>query len=481
MHTPHSHLFLAALAAAALPAALPAQFAPLIPRSATLDLLVVDSSFDGVWRISDFNQNGSFNDPGEINVFYDDTIGSIALTNPTAIVVGLNGVAYVCDSTVDIVLMLEDVDGNGSALGGGEHKVFFDGVNNASGVAMASAQGITADLLGNVFVAVSNTSSVGVDMILKLTDLNADGDANDIGEAVIYCQIPNQLALGDSIPTEVVVAPDGKLYYAEVGATGVNIKGVYRCDDLNTDGDANDPGEVSLFWAPSSGGNPFYWGLAVAPDGTFYITDHGNEQVWRARDANNDGVIQASEEGVFYQTAASTFWDVVLREDGTVFLCEDQTPNRLTALRDLNADGDALDAGESFEAYDETVSATALTPRGASFMAAPRLSIQPATVRLGAATTLSTFTPRGGDSVGLTVSIGLAANPLPLPPVGEIELDTSLLISFLAANANSNGRLDVPLTIPNDPALVGILAFQAFAGDLYRPYLSNAVVLTITP
>ena len=475
-----SILRIAAITAVLVPSAA-AQFPQFQPLRRTLDILQVDSSYDGVWRKADLNQDGDLNDANEITPYYDDVRGSIQLTNPSCISIGPLGVAYVGDSTEDVIVALRDLDGNGDCFGAGEHTVFFTSVVNASNITMASVQGLTVDALGNVFCAVSNAGTTGDDVILRLFDANGDGDADDAGEATVFCLIPNsQGMVGDSIPTEVIVGPDGALYYADVGATGVVTKGVWRLSDNNFDGDANDPGEVTLFWTPPAPGNAFYWGLAVDQNGFFYITDHGNETVWRGRDANGDGQIAASEENLYYQTSASTFWDVIVRDDGTVILCEDQTPDRLTALTDVNGDGDALDAGEAREISDETLPQVDTRPRGATFLEAPSLSVQPRSVMLGQQTNVLVLASKPGDLIGLAVSDGLAANPIPVPPIGYFELSPGLAALILSGTANSSSAFNVAIPIPNDASLSGVtFAFQAISGDSFRNYLTNGDTVSI--
>ncbi len=468
------------LALAALAAALPAQSIPqLTPFPRVMDLLIVDSTFDGVWRMMDLNQDGDYDDAQEISVYYDDVAGSIALTNPTCIAVGGDGTAYIADSTVDIVVALRDLNGDGDALDPGEHTIFFDG-SNQSGILMPSAQGLCVDAIGNVYIANSNTSTVGVDAIIRLSDLDGDGDANDFGEAIYYCQVPNSSAVvGDSIPTTVAVGPDGRIYYTDVGATGAVVKGVYRLTDLNGDGDADDPGEHVLFWAPTAVGNAFYWGLAIARDGTIYVTDHGNEQVWRGKDLNNDGTIFGAEENLYYQTGGSTWWDVILNPDGRIVLCEDQTPDRLTMLEDLDGNGDVLGAGESYEAYTSGVGSQNVRPRGGAFLRAPTLSIQPTLVSVGQPVTFQVIASRPGDLVGVLLSDILIPAPFSYAPFGFFEVNPQNLTPLFAAVAGPQSVLTTTFPIPNDPGLVGTYAFQALGANSARLYLSNGVGLTI--
>jgi hypothetical protein len=472
------------VAAALLTTATIAQVPPLLPFQRHLDLLVVDSSFDGIWRLADLDQDGDYNDPGEQLVFYSD-VGSIALTNPSSITCADDGTVYIADSTVDIILALRDQNGDGDANDPGEFRVCCNSVANGSGILMASVQGLTVDGLGRLWVANANagTTPLGSDGLYQLSDLNGDGDFDDAGEIVAYCTIPNGGgAVGNSIPTKVWIGPDANVYYAEVGSTGAVTKGVWKLTDLNTDGDCNDPGEVNLLWTPPASASPFYWSLAIDPVGNVYTTDHStNEQVWRGNDLNQNGTIEPSEQTLFYQTSASTWWDVLLRDDGAVLLVEAQTPDRITVLRDLNADGDALDAGEASQGYDASVAAQAISLRGAALLRAPRLTSNPPIVQIGNNTSFVTEANKPGDLVVVALSVGPAPLTIALPPWGTVEIDVSAFVILGFGLAGPNGSYVQPFAVPNSPTAIGAWALQSLAGDNFRLFLSNSASLQITP
>lgn len=471
--------YAAAGAALVLAATAAAQTVPILPYPRTYDLVVVDSTSDCVWRLTDFNQDGDYNDPGEVLLFYSDQTPGIALTNPACIVAGPDGTVYVADTTEDVVLALRDQNGDGDANDVGEYHVFFHSVANASGITMASAQGITIDLFGRVFLAVANAGTVGQDMILKLEDLNGDGDADDAGEASVYCLIPTGAgSVGNSIPTKIVAAIDGNLYYTDVASTVATTKGVYRLADLDHNGDCNGPGEVSLFWAPPFTASPFYWSLAVDWNLNFYVTDHStNRTVWRGRDDDSSGSISAAESTVFFTETAATWWDVVLRDDGTVLLVNASTPDRLTACRDLNNDGDALDAGESSLAYAAGTSPTAISVRGAAFLRAPVFDpILP--VSGGQTASLVLHAVKPGDLCVSVFSSGLGP-AVPLPPWGNAEIDLSAFVIYGVGIADADAVFAHTLAIPASPSVVGNYAFQGWCGDSYRLFLSNAVPLVV--
>src|SRR5690606_33180033 len=229
----------------------------------------------------------------------------------------------------------------GDANDVGEAARWFDGRagGNAGGILMPSPNGIIRDAAsGAWFVASAGASSD--DQVLRLVDLNADGDANDVSEATVFWSYPASPS-GDSVPQAVEIGLDGNVYLMDAPSSGPNGKGAYRLVDLNADGDALDVGEVTPFFIPPFVNNPFYWCLELGPDGWFYTADTGNEVLWRFRDLNADGDAQDLGESSAFWTvgAASTLWDVTVAVDGSIYLTEGQTTQRLWRLRDNDANG----------------------------------------------------------------------------------------------------------------------------------------------
>lgn len=473
----------AAFAALLLPAAAAAQILPsALPYPRTQDLFVADSSNDACWRLADLNQDGDYNDPGEQTSYYADTVGAFAWSNPAGIGCAADGTVYVADTTTDVVYALRDQNGDGDANDPGEATVFLDNTN-AGGFVMQTVNGITFDVLGRMYLANSNTSTPAApDRIARVQDLNGDGDANDPGEVFDFYTVPNSVTpVGVSIPTKAVIGPDLAVYYTENGTASLYPKGVYRLSDGNQDGDCNDAGEAAMFWTPPVATSPFYWGLAIDQQGWMYVTDHSaNEKVWRAKDLNGNAVIESNEQTLYYQTGGSTWWEVAVRDDGAVFLCDSQTPDRVTRLVDLNNDGDALDPGESVQAYDSTAAPVALGVRGLAFQRAPLLAAQPPSAPIGTTTNLVTQTAAPGDLVLLVMSVGLGPN-FALPPYGTVEIDVSAFASVGLGFADPQGSFGLPVSIPNSPAVIGAYAFQSLAGNQFRLFLANAAVLTVTP
>ena len=481
MHLNSAPFILLSLLAA--PCALPAQVFPSTPFERTLDLLVTDRSFYGVWRLVDWNQDGDYNDANEAIAYYDESIGTIAMSTPTGLAVDSVGTVYVGDLGTDVITAMRDANGDGDAHDAGEHRVFFD-PSNASGIAIRSPNEILVDVLDRVFVANSNNSQGGIDAIYVLEDLNGDGDAQDAGEAREYCAIPNAAgSTGHSNVFDMAIDQFGNLYYVDNGINGPIQKGVYRLTDANFDGDCNDAGEIALYWVPpSASSTPFFASLAIDQTGAMYTGDYaGDDIVWRAFDANGNGVIDPGEDSVFYQPANGLWWDINVREDGAIVLAEDQAPDRITVLIDGNGDNDALDAGEVLTAYDDTLSPnTAVRPRALAYIRAPQLFVLPTSVQVGGATNFVVRTEKPFDLGAVFLSIGLAP-AFSLPPFGSVEIDATEFVAIGFGLSDANAQFTLPFGIPNLPTAAGTYGIQAWCGDDFRLFLSNASLLTVTP
>ena len=200
-----------------------------------------------VIRLVDANNDGDANDDGESLVFYDDTALSPPnlITDPESIAVTPRGVVYVGDSTLSAVFRLEDLNGDGDALDAGEATVFYEGNQP---VELFDIDSLQLDASEGLYAVDEDTGST-----LYLRDENADGDALDSGEA--------QLFLDGEAPGAIVSDPndalflDGRLLFVDG-----SLDAIVSAEDLNGDGVAEGPGEVTLIF--DDGGN-----LLSAPSG----------------------------------------------------------------------------------------------------------------------------------------------------------------------------------------------------------------------
>ena len=337
----------------------------LAPLAAALDITyVADTTDDRIYRLRDTNLDGDYDDAGEVGTFYASALGGLPMTSPNGLVVRPDGGVLVCDSNVDQVLLLRDLNLDGDALDVGEAQVFFDGTvgGNASGIQMVSANGVALDASGRVWVASNNQilgSVVGDDMILVLEDLNADGDANDSGEArVFHAPALGSGSVGDSIPTAVKIGLDGAVYYAENGVTGVVAKAIWRLADLNNSGAIDAPGEAQAFFAlPPQPSNIFLWDVEQGADGAWYVSDRGNEILWRGLDANSNGSISGAEAVAWFTgSSPSDLWTVRFASDGSILGCEAAGADRIRRFADADSNG-VVDTLEVADVYNDTVAA----------------------------------------------------------------------------------------------------------------------------
>jgi len=337
---------------------------------------VTDTTADSVVKCMDLDADGTYNGAGETTTYYDDTIGSIALSNNTGITMDDTGVIYVCDSSADVIMACIDTDGDGECNDAGEHWVFFDGNpgGNASGVEMSSPGNVYWAADGKRWCASSDTGGGGYDYIFYVQDLSnpPDGDANDTGEAVVYYHVPNNGSVGDTIPYGIMQGLDGAMYYLETGSTGMYSKGIYRLVDSNLNG-IIDPGtaEASLFYSPPAMANtPFFWQFTIADDGYFYMADTGNELVWKFRDETvpPDDFVTPGTEDVQYWTstlAASNIWAVGVPADNSLYCNESQSPDRILRMVDADSNGTIDELTEVAVIWDEALSPLDIeNPRG---------------------------------------------------------------------------------------------------------------------
>jgi len=425
--------------------------APSLALQGARDLFVCDTDGDKIWACSDGDGDGDFDGANEVTPFYDELLGPFPLSVNAGLLRAPDGALFVTDSTEDFVLRLVDLDGNGDAHGANEATLWFDGRvgGNAAGILLVSARGMWRDPDGVLWVASANTGAGGNDAIVRLEDLNGDGDANDLLEAREYFVVAPGAAIGASIPTAVLRGRDGALYYAENGTGASPARGVYRLEDLDNSGTIDQPNEVTPFFlAPPQSGTAFHWDLSRDDTGALYLTDTGNDLIWRIDDTNTNGVIDAGEETLFWTSpGASNVWDLDVAPDGALYLVEDQTPDRLLRLFDTDGNGVIDPLNEVSVLYDDTLAAVDLgSPRAIAVVkGAPRIGVSycgpaaPNTTGQGASLTAT------GSTHAAANDVVLAAQDLPANQFGFFL--TSLTTGFVANPGGSQGDLCLGGTI----------------------------------
>ncbi|MFO0973859.1 MAG: dockerin type I domain-containing protein [Phycisphaerae bacterium] len=203
------------------------------------------SGNDGIYRLIDVNADGDAQDAGEITDYV--TVGAFGPGNgpysPQEMFIDCAGVGYVRNSSAGLhgVYRFEDLNHNSRADDPGEFTVYFD-ATNASGVTVAAGFPLEPDRARPGSMYVHQIVPVGIDQVFRLTDTNADHDAQDAGEAVLVWQDTG----GSFTGIDLLSMRSGDLLVTD--NTGLT---VLRLHDGNSDGDFLDAGEAIPFFANS--------------------------------------------------------------------------------------------------------------------------------------------------------------------------------------------------------------------------------------
>ncbi|WMS40912.1 Ig-like domain-containing protein [Acuticoccus sp. MNP-M23] len=267
------------------------------------------------------------------------------------------------DSSVpgsDKLYLLVDNNGDGDAADDGERVVFYD-QSNAEGLGNGNP---TGNILN---IAQASDLSVyfgdgDTDAVYRLIDNNNDGDANDAGESTEWFSEANNAA-GFTLPTPngIEEGADGAIYIVNAGVSSRPSDGIYRTEDLNGDGDANDAGEATLWLdltelVPTS--SPY--DLSFIGDRGYLIDPSGSAEdaIYTFRDEDGSGAIEADEFSVFAtktQTGAPIDFTAAADGDSMVvweWLDRDEGVNSVVRLEDLDGSGAIDQPDETVEIWN---------------------------------------------------------------------------------------------------------------------------------
>ena len=257
------------------------------------------------------------------------------------------------DQRKDQLVLLQDINGDGTSASPGETNVFFD-AGNASGLE-APTQSITG-----VFQAGDGMVYFGdaeTDNVVKLYDLNGDRDAQDPREASLWFGEANAEALPVKAPNGIHQDAGGAIYISYAG-----LGSVYRTADLNGDGDAMDAGEATVwfdFHSVGLNGIPFSFNFHGDTAFISNLTDPTVGSLLRIKDADQDGTITQGEVDPFVSTWPDTSSDaniVAVTADQSSLICLTWYPARgnelkLHRLQDLDGSGKVDASGEITEIW----------------------------------------------------------------------------------------------------------------------------------
>ncbi len=152
---------------------------------------------------------------------------------------------FVFDQTTDTLLRMVDGNDDGDALDPGETTVFYSDAPGAM-LGLDNSQGLFAVSQWEMRA----TDNFAPDNILSILDVNQDGDGLDVEDEVVVWH-DGALPGGFTLTNPVCLSPGpGPASYMIDNNTldQDNPEAVYRLEDLNDDGDVNDPGEVTLYF-----------------------------------------------------------------------------------------------------------------------------------------------------------------------------------------------------------------------------------------
>lgn len=278
--------------------------------------LVSDGNLGNIWRIEDINGDGDALDVGERTLWATgggafggmQTVGSaVYAVQPDA----LSGNGQ--------IVRFMDLNGDGDALDAGERTTWAEGFGQPVDIAR--------DPTGSFYVTDAATNAVW-----RLVDANNDGDALDVGERALFA---------DAIDLPLMLLPRGD----DMLVSAYNSGEVILLTDIDGDGDALDAAERSTIL--SAVGGPT--GLHSDGSGGLFVSSINGDTVYQAIDHNADGdyfdvaEVLSYADGVF--GAIDGPWNMTDYAAGGI-LVADYVGGRVSLVRDMNGDGDALDIGE---------------------------------------------------------------------------------------------------------------------------------------
>jgi len=299
-----------------------------------------------IYRWIDLDGDGDYNEANERSEFLADPSAffkpMVALDGRTLIMVFNSPSA-----NTGQVRWLQDANGDGDAQDPGESRLVFSGTL-PGGTLIARMQSLALARDGSLYVSDQVVGGVG-QTIYRLTDANGDGDTDDLDEVVVVTTVPSAIHAD-------TLALDGNDELWFVGSAGSPDDGadLYRVR-------SGVPALVIERAALSAarGLLPVPFKLDVLGDGS--IAFSGREVADLSRkaslaalvDSNHDREIATNEVTTIWNFESGefdcTFQDLKILEDGSILVL---SYKRLIRLVDGNGDGDFLDLGETYVAFD---------------------------------------------------------------------------------------------------------------------------------
>lgn len=270
-----------------------------------------------VLKLVDLNGDADAMDIGEVIVFAD------ALPEDITAIGDATGTLYVVDAGGSAILAIRDMNGDGDAMDLGEVSTFADlspWMNDNAPI------GLAIDHAGSLY-----TLDIAGGLLLKLTDINNDGDTFDSSEIrSVANNLGNGLTISCRDDRSILIAMSDY-------ATPVRL-----LDDHNGDGDFLDFAENMSYAASFAPG----FAIAATDAATALLARNSNPRILKLTDSNGDNDVMDIGEVMPYAELAVTLTAMAHRSSTDAYIAAGSTAGTVYCLHDLNGDGDALDAGE---------------------------------------------------------------------------------------------------------------------------------------
>lgn len=388
-----------------------------VPRAGG-GLLIVEQTNDQVLLADDLNGDGDFDDADEVRVLADIPGSTLQEVTSTP-----RGEVFVGENVTDAVLRLVDLNGDGDCADPGEVAVFVDNTQVGLGtITINTPASLAIDADGSLLLG-NNATTGFVDFIVRVRDLNGDGDALDAGEVTMLDATDYTGALYG-----LAVDPYGVIWHVVSGGSG---GGLLRLVDANGNGRTDDAGEHTVLGMGTGlfdvtftrGFAPITWALSATtnPRGVRYSTG-GNPSTFATSPAvGNGATISRMADGSWLHSSIGS--------------------DQLFRLRDLNGDGDVDDAGEVTMVF-ANASGVLANPYFASAGAAPLTPRLHAPVAAGQTTVAGVTAPFA--TVSVSVNGGTARTAVANAAGGfEVQLAAGLapgdVVTFWARGIGGTG------------------------------------------
>jgi hypothetical protein len=208
------------------------------------------SNPDGIYRLTNPNGAGSYDGAGSVINWVTNWPGFGVGNSPYVpfeTVVDRHSVGYVRSTgTNNGVYKFADTNGNGHADDTGEFIPYFNS-SNQSGITLAAGFALEIDLARPSSFYTLQVATGGVDQLIRLTDLDLNGDANGPGEAVmVYSTAESGFSSND-----IISLSNGDVLISDV--TSANLR-IIRLHDIDGDGLFTGPGERTTFFSAAGTG-----------------------------------------------------------------------------------------------------------------------------------------------------------------------------------------------------------------------------------